>query len=211
MKETGATSRPVPPNHSDIRRAQVLQPPDSSSDILRGSYLVPEQSPASSQLSHTGTRDFGIIHQHPRVCQGYFQIFSAELCQFSRVFRLFSLGTLLRQYLSAPDGPGLRRRMFSGHAVGEGLAIPVFRFAVICLRRCRGGSQPRPLFFGMASFHAERNPSETWREGQAPPLRHNRKNILSQRAGVAYPPVHGPPPSSVVARTARSSSRPSAS
>lgn len=117
----------------------------------------------------------------------------------------------IRQYLSAQDGPGLRRRMFSGHAVGEGLAIPVFRFAVICLRRCRGGSQTRPLFFGMASFHAERNPSETWREGQAPPLRHNRKNILSQRAGVAYPPVHGPPPSSVVARTARSSSRPSAS
>ena len=156
-------------------------------------------------------RRFAIIQQHPRVCQGYFQIFSAELCQFSRVFRLFSLGTLLRQYLSAPDGPGLRRRMFSGHAVGEGLAIPVFRFAVICLRRYRGGSQTRPLFFGMASFHAERNPSETWREGQAPPLRHNRKNILSQRAGVAYPPVHGPPPSSVVARTARSSSRPSAS
>ena len=129
---------------------------------------------------------------------GIFRIFSAELCQFSRVFRLFSLGTLLRQYLSAQDGPGLRRRMFSGHAVGEGLAIPVFRFAEICLRRCRGGSQTRPLFFGMASFHAERNPSETWREGQAPPLRHNRKNILSQRAGVAYPPVHGPPPSSVV-------------
>ena len=48
MKETGAASRPVPPNHSDIRRAQVLQPPDSSSDILRGSSLIAEQSPASS-------------------------------------------------------------------------------------------------------------------------------------------------------------------
>ena len=43
MKETGAASRPVPPNHSDIRRAQVLQPPDSSSDILRGSSLIAEQ------------------------------------------------------------------------------------------------------------------------------------------------------------------------
>ena len=55
MKETGAASRPVPPNHSDIRRAQVLQPPDSSSDILRGSSLIAEQSPASSQCPLTGT------------------------------------------------------------------------------------------------------------------------------------------------------------
>ena len=55
MKETGAASRPVPPNHSDIRRAQVLQPPDSSSDILRGSSLIAEQSPASSHRPLTGT------------------------------------------------------------------------------------------------------------------------------------------------------------
>lgn len=55
MKETGAASRPVPPNHSDIRRAQVLQPPDSSSDILRGSSLIAEQSPASSHCPLTGT------------------------------------------------------------------------------------------------------------------------------------------------------------
>ena len=71
MKETGAASRPVPPNHSDIRRAQVLQPPDSSSDILRGSSLFSEQSPTSSQLPPY--RDFGIIHQLPRVCQGLFE------------------------------------------------------------------------------------------------------------------------------------------
>ena len=81
MKETGAASRPVPPNHSDIRRAQVLQPPDSSSDILRGSSLIAEQSPASSHsriIALPPYRDFGIIHQHPRVCQGLFQIFLAN-------------------------------------------------------------------------------------------------------------------------------------
>ena len=35
------------------------------------------------------------------------------------------------------------------------MPLPLFRFAVICLRCCRGGSQIRPLFFGRVSFHAK--------------------------------------------------------
>ena len=35
------------------------------------------------------------------------------------------------------------------------MPLPLFRFAVICLRCCRGGSLTRPLFFGRVSFHAK--------------------------------------------------------
>ena len=102
MKETGAASRPVPPNHSDIRRAQVLQPPDSSSDILRGSSLVSEQSPASSHSPPY--RDFGIIHQPPRVCQGFFQKNLAVFTEF--LLFLFLSSILWPGGLPAHKGQG---------------------------------------------------------------------------------------------------------
>ena len=69
MKETGAISRPVPPNHSDIRCAQVLQPPDSRTYSAEVTSL-PSNLPHHRRLRPN--RRLIMIQQHPRVCQAYF-------------------------------------------------------------------------------------------------------------------------------------------
>ena len=69
MKETGAISRPVPPNHSDIRRAQVLQPPDSRTYSAEVTSF-PSNLPHHRRLRPN--RRLIMIQQHPRVCQAYF-------------------------------------------------------------------------------------------------------------------------------------------
>ena len=71
-------SRPVPPSYSDIRCAQVLQPPDSSSDILRGSYRLAPQSPASSQTAPIQA----LIHNTTNLslCQSFFLGFLQKFC-----------------------------------------------------------------------------------------------------------------------------------
>ena len=151
MKETGATSRPVPPNHSDIRRAQVLQPPDSSSDILRGSYLVSEQSPASSQLSHTGTL---VSYINTPVCvKGVFHFFQRRPANFP--------GFSARFLWASCQGGIVQRRTAPAFAAGcfpvmpQGRGLPLSRSAVICLKRRRGGTLAR-LSSGFVVFRLRR-------------------------------------------------------
>ena len=77
MKKTG-TSRPVCSPHGDIRRARIPQPPDSRSDILRGSYRLSPQSPASSQTAPLNRRS-SIIPENPAAVNSFspfFEIFS---------------------------------------------------------------------------------------------------------------------------------------
>ena len=95
MKETGATSRPVSSRHGDIRRKQDLQPPDSSSDILRGSYRFSPQSPASSQVAPRQALDYN-TKDKPR-CQ---HIFSTIFNLFSAFFEPYQMCCLPQK--SAP-------------------------------------------------------------------------------------------------------------
>ena len=88
MKETGAISRPVPPNRGDLRRAQVLQPPESSSDILRGSSLL--AGAIFRIIADAPYRDFGIIPQFSGKCQVLFQKNSRQTDNFfSFLLRFF--------------------------------------------------------------------------------------------------------------------------
>ena len=142
MKETGATSRPVPPNHSDIRRAQVLQPPDSSSDILRGSYLVSEQSPASSQLSHTGTL---VSYINTPVCvKGVFKFFQRSSANFPRFSVRFLWAPCQGGIVQRRTAPAFAARCFPVMPQGRGLPLPLTGSAVFYLTPRRGGSQTRP-------------------------------------------------------------------
>ena len=83
MKETGATSRPVPPNHAIYAVPRILQPPDSLGHTPR---KLPRFRAISRIIAVCAKRGFGIIQQHPRVCQGCFENFSAVFRQFPRLF-----------------------------------------------------------------------------------------------------------------------------
>ena len=140
MKETGAASRPVPPNHSDIRRAQVLQPPDSSSDILRGSSLIAEQSPASSHRPLTGTL---VSYINTPVCvKVFFKKVSLFLPKFRGRFWCSLPGGLAGGPRAAPTG--LRDRFCKNRRGG-------------CPHPARGSPSPAP--------HLERNPSVAFHKG----------------------------------------------
>ena len=68
----------------DIRRVWTRSAARLS-DILRGSYLVPEQSPTSSQTAPFDRRS--AIIQHPAVCVKVFsQIFLEFFAKFARYF-----------------------------------------------------------------------------------------------------------------------------
>ena len=74
------------------------------------------------------------------------------------------------------------------------MPLPLFRFAVICLRCCRGGYQIRPLFFGRVSFHAK---GFALRGEFLFPRRKRNQNAAGGGLRWASPPIVAHPPSPI--------------
>ena len=115
------------------------------SDILRGSYLVSEQSPASSQLSHTGTL---VSYINTPVCvKGVFHFFQRRPANFPGFSARFLWASCQGGIVQRRTVPAFAAGCFPVMPQGRGLPLPLSRSAVICLKRRRGGPMWPPAVF----------------------------------------------------------------